>query len=134
MVAAFNLVSTLVMVVTDKKADIAILRTFGATPRTIMGIFIVQGCVVGVMGTILGLIGGVLLALNISDLLAAFEHYFHVKLLSNNFYLVDYLPSKLEWSDVMHITLIALGMSVLATIYPAWTASRTQPAEALRYE
>jgi lipoprotein-releasing system permease protein len=134
MVAAFNLVSTLVMVVTDKKADIAILRTFGATPRTIMGIFMVQGCVVGVMGTVFGLVGGVLLALNISDMLAAFEHYFHVKLLSNNFYAVNYLPSKLDWHDVTRITMAALGMSVLATIYPAWTASRTQPAEALRYE
>jgi lipoprotein-releasing system permease protein len=134
MVAAFNLVSTLVMVVTDKQPDIAILRTFGATPRTIMGIFMVQGCVVGLMGTLIGLAGGIALALNISSLLAAVEHYFNVKLLSANFYMVNYLPSKLEWSDVMHITLIAFGMSVLATIYPAWSASRTQPAEALRYE
>ncbi|MFU8797180.1 MAG: lipoprotein-releasing ABC transporter permease subunit [Gammaproteobacteria bacterium] len=134
MVAAFNLVSTLVMVVTDKKADIAILRTFGATPRTIMNIFIVQGCVVGVVGVLLGLIGGIFLAWNISSMLEGLENYFGFKLLASNFYYVNYLPSKLDLSDVLHVTLSALAMSLLATLYPAWTAARTQPAEALRYE
>lgn len=133
-IAAFNLVSTLVMVVTDKKSDIAILRTFGATPRMIMGIFVVQGGVVGVLGTLLGLIGGLLLAWNISDLVSAVEHFFNVKLFASNFYYVNYLPSKLEWSDVRIIISSALVMSLFATLYPAWTASRTQPAEALRYE
>ncbi len=133
-VAAFNLVSTLVMVVTDKQADIAILRTFGASPRTILQIFIVQGAVIGLAGTILGLIGGVLLASHATGIANTLQSIFGVQLLSSNLYYVDYLPSKLELSDVVEICSIAFGLSLLATLYPAWRASRVQPAEALRYE
>lgn len=133
-VAAFNLVSTLVMVVTDKQADIAILRTLGATPRTILAIFMVQGSIVGFVGTILGLIGGVLLALNVTALVNWIQNIFHVQLLASNVYYVNYLPSQLLWSDVWHICVAALLMSLVATLYPAWRAARTQPAEALRYE
>lgn len=133
-VAAFNLVSTLVMVVTDKQADIAILRTLGASPRAIMRIFIVQGSVIGIFGTLLGVIGGIILALNATEIVSAIERLFHVKFISSSIYFINYLPSRLEWSDVWHIGLAALAMALLATLYPAWRASRTQPAEALRYE
>lgn len=133
-VAAFNLVSSLVMVVADKKSDIAILRTLGASPKTIMGIFIVQGSIVGLVGTLLGVIGGITLALNVTALVAWIERFFDIRLLSSDMYYVNYLPSKMEWSDVWQISLMALIMSLVATIYPAWRASRTQPAEALRYE
>ncbi len=133
-VAAFNLVSTLVMVVNDKRADIAILRTFGATPSTILATFIVQGCVVGVVGTLLGLIGGVLLAYNVTSVVNFIQQVFHVQFISSSVYFVDYLPSRPEWTDIWQICAIALGLSLLATLYPAWQASRTQPAEALRYE
>jgi lipoprotein-releasing system permease protein len=133
-VAVFNLVSSLVMIVTDKQAEIAILRTLGASSRTIMFIFMVQGCMVGIIGTILGLIGGVILALNATRLVSYIQQLFHVQFVSSAVYLVDYLPSKLEWIDVVHIVLVALALSLIATIYPAWQAARTQPAEALRYE
>jgi len=133
-VAVFNLVSTLVMVVNEKEADIAILRTIGATPRTIMAIFIVQGAIVGVVGTLLGVIGGVLLALNVTDIVRWIEYIFHVQFLSSNVYFVNYLPSQLEWKDVWEISFAALFLSLLATLYPAWRASRTEPVEALRYE
>ncbi len=133
-VAAFNLVSTLVMVVTDKRSDIAILRTLGATPRTILAIFMVQGSIVGLVGTLLGLIGGVSLALNVTKIVNGIQNIFHVQLLSSNIYYVNYLPSQLLWSDVFNISITALLMSLLATLYPAWRAARTQPAEALRYE
>lgn len=133
-VAAFNLVSTLVMVVTDKQSDIAILRTLGATPSTILNIFIVQGTIISIIGTFLGLIGGITLALNATALVSAIESYFHVKLLSSNIYFVNYLPSKLIWSDVWHICLAAILLSLLATLYPSWRAARVQPAQALRYE
>lgn len=133
-VAAFNLVSTLVMVVTDKQPDIAILRTFGASPRTILQIFIVQGAVIGVAGTLLGLIGGVLLATHATEISNWLQHVFGVQLLSSGAYYVNYLPSKLQLSDVVEISSITLGLSLLATLYPAWRASRVQPAEALRYE
>lgn len=133
-VAVFNLVSSLVMIVNDKRPEIAILRTLGASPRTIMTIFMVQGCTVGFIGTFLGLIGGILLALNAPNLVSGIQHLFHVQLISSSVYLVDYLPSKLEWADVWRVCLIALGLSVVATLYPAWQAARTQPAEALRYE
>jgi lipoprotein-releasing system permease protein len=133
-VAAFNLVSTLVMVVNDKQSDIAILRTFGATPRTIMRIFMVQGFVIGSVGTLLGFVGGILLALNATEVVNVIQQIFHVEFISSSVYVIDYLPSRLDWTDVWQVCSIALGLSLLATIYPAWQASRTQPAEALRYE
>ncbi len=133
-VAAFNLVSSLVMAVNDKQSDIAILRTFGATPHTIMSIFIIQGFVIGAVGTFLGLAGGILLALNVSAVVDFIQRIFHVEFISSAVYFLNYLPSRLEWTDVWQICTIALGMSLAATIYPAWQASRTQPAEALRYE
>lgn len=133
-IAAFNLVSSLVMVVNDKQADIAILRTYGATPRTIMGIFVVQGFVIGLVGTSLGFVGGILLAWNVGDVVDFIQRLFHVQFISSNIYIINYLPSRLEWRDVGQVCSIALGMSLLATLYPAWQASRTQPAEALRYE
>ena len=133
-VAAFNMVSSLVMLVTDKSADIAILRTFGATPRLIMTIFIIQGVIVGSVGVLLGLIAGVTLALNVTDLFYFIEHVFHVQLMASNIYYVNYLPSRLQYSDVLWVCSVALLMSVLATLYPAWRASRIEPAEALRYD
>ncbi len=133
-VAAFNIISTLVMVVTDKKADIAILRTLGASPSTIMGIFMVQGSVIGVVGTVAGCILGVLSALNVSALVSGLEQLLGVQFLSSDVYFISYLPSELIWSDVVMICSTALGLSFLATLYPAWRASRTQPAEALRYD
>ncbi len=133
-VAAFNLVASLVMVVADKRSDIAILRTLGATPRNIMATFIVQGFVVGAFGTLMGLIGGVLLAWNVTPIVALIQRVFHVQLLSSSIYYVNYLPSQIEWIDVIQICIAAFGLSLLATIYPAWRAARTQPAEALRYE
>lgn len=133
-VAAFNIVSTLVMVVTDKQADIAILRTMGATPLMIMRVFMVQGVVIGVVGTLLGALLGMLLAVTVTDLVAWIEHTFGIQFLSADVYFISYLPSQLQWQDVTLITLSALAISFLATIYPAWRASRTQPAEALRYE
>jgi lipoprotein-releasing system permease protein len=133
-VAAFNIVSTLVMVVTDKTTDIAILRTLGATPRSILGIFMVQGTVIGFVGTLLGLIGGVTLALNVETIVPAIEHAFGVKFLPADVYYISELPSELHWDDVLKITGISFFISVIATLYPAWRASRTQPAESLRYE
>ncbi|MGA7800491.1 MAG: lipoprotein-releasing ABC transporter permease subunit [Gammaproteobacteria bacterium] len=133
-VAAFNIVSTLVMVVTDKQADIAILRTLGATPRSIMAVFVVQGAVIGTLGTLLGVIGGVTLALNIETVVPWIERVFHVQFLSPQVYYISQLPSHLEWHDVYVIGTTAFVLSLLATLYPAWRASRTQPAEALRYE
>lgn len=133
-VAAFNIVSTLVMVVTDKKGDIAILRTLGATPGRIMRIFMVQGTVIGVMGTLLGSVLGIALALTITDLIAWVEQAFGIQFLSAEVYFISYLPSELRLGDVVTIISVALCISFLATLYPAWRASRTQPAEALRYE
>lgn len=133
-VAAFNLVTSLVMIVNDKKSDIAILRTLGATPRTILRIFMLQGLIVGIVGTIMGLAGGILLSLNATRLVHWLENLLHAKLLSSSVYFVNYLPSQLQFSDVWKVCLIALALSFIATLYPAWNASRTQPAEALRYE
>lgn len=133
-IAAFNLVSTLVMVVTDKRSDIAILRTLGATPRTILAVFMVQGTVIGIVGTFLGLIGGLLLASHVTELVNFLESTFHVQLFSSDVYFLNYLPSQIAMSDVLQICVAALVMSLLATLYPAWRAARTQPAEALRYE
>lgn len=133
-VAAFNLVSTLVMAVNDKQADIAILRTFGATPGLIMRVFMVQGMLVGFTGTFIGLIGGVVLALNVTNVVNWLQEALHTQLFQSSVYYINYLPSQLAWSDVIEVTVIALILSLLATVYPAWRASRTQPAEALRYE
>ncbi len=133
-VAAFNLVATLVMVVNDKEGDIAIMRTFGATPRMIMSIFMVQGGVIGLIGTLLGVVGGIVLTFHVTELVRGIEHLFHVQFLSSSVYFVDYLPSELQWLDVVEIGLTAIILSFLATIYPAWQASRLDPVEALRYE
>ncbi len=133
-VAAFNIVSTLVMVVTDKQADIAILRTLGATPGSVMAIFMVQGALIGVFGTLLGLGGGISLALNIETVIPALENVFGIQFLPPDIYYISDLPSDLRWYDVYTISSLSLIISLLATIYPAWRASRTQPAEALRYE
>ena len=133
-VAAFNIVSTLVMVVTDKQADIAILRTLGASPGTIMQIFMVQGLTIGVIGTLVGVVLGVVLALNVSDLVLWLEGLLGIQFLDANVYFISYLPSELRWEDVRFITLAALLLSLLSTLYPAWRASKIQPAEALRYD
>jgi lipoprotein-releasing system permease protein len=133
-VAAFNLVSTLVMVVTDKRADIAILRTLGASPRSIMQIFMLQGAASGVMGVLAGVSGGVVLALNLGSIVSTVEHWVGAKILSSEVYLIDTLPSDVQWPDVLTIAGIALLLAFLATLYPSWRAARTQPAEALRYE
>ena len=133
-VAAFNLVSSLVMVVTDKQADIAILRTLGATPRTIMGVFMVQGLIIGIIGIALGALFGVLLAINVPTIVDWIQNLFHVQFLSPDVYYISQVPSELHWSDVGWISGMAFIFSLLATLYPAWRASRTQPAQALRYE
>ena len=133
-VAAFNLVSTLVMLVTDKQADIAILRTLGQTPRSIMGVFMVQGVLVGTLGIVLGVGFGVLLSLNLSALVHWIERTFHVTFLSADVYYISELPSDLQWSDVGWITLTAFLFCIFATLYPAWRAARIQPAAALRHE
>ncbi len=133
-VAAFNIVSTLVMAVTDKRADIAILRTLGASPRSIMQIFIVQGALIGVIGTLLGVVGGVLVALNIETIVPFIEHLFGVQFLSKDIYYISDLPSELQWGDVIVITVVSLVLSLLATLYPSHRAAKTNPAEALRYE
>lgn len=133
-VAAFNIVSTLVMVVTDKEAEIAILRTLGATPRSIMTIFMVQGTVIGVVGTLMGAIGGILLAHNVDVVVPFLERLFHTTFLAKDVYYISELPSDMRWPDVMVITGASLLMGFLATLYPAHRAAQTQPAEALRYE
>ncbi|MGH8460273.1 MAG: lipoprotein-releasing ABC transporter permease subunit [Stenotrophobium sp.] len=133
-VAAFNIVSTLVMVVQDKQSDIAILRTLGASPRSIMGIFMVQGSIIGVIGTLFGVIGGVLLALNVEKLVPLLEALTGHQFLSPDVYYISDLPSQLEMVDVIRISLLSLALGLFSTIYPAWRASRVQPAEALRYE
>ena len=133
-VAAFNIISTLVMVVTDKRGDIAILRTLGATPRQIMAIFMVQGTVIGVVGTLVGALLGIFAALNVSSWIAALERLIGHKFLSADVYFIDYLPSRLMTADVVQVCVAALVLSFFATLYPAWRAARTQPAEALRYE
>lgn len=133
-VAAFNLVSTLVMVVTDKQADIAILRTLGASPGSIMKVFMIQGSVAGVLGTVAGVAGGLLLAYNLGAVLSTVEHLIGAKLLSSDVYMIDYLPTDVQLGDVATIGLISLALALLATIYPSWRAARVRPAEALRYE
>jgi lipoprotein-releasing system permease protein len=133
-VAAFNLVSTLVMVVRDKHPDIAILRTLGAAPGIIMRIFVVQGAIVGVIGTLLGVIGGVLLALNIGTVVSTVESVFGFRVLSPEVYFLTSLPSDLKWPDVWITAVISLVLSLFATLYPSYRASKVNPAEALRYE
>lgn len=133
-VAAFNIVSTLVMVVTDKQADIAILRTLGAPPASIMGIFMVQGTTIGFIGTLLGMIGGVALAFNVEAVVSHIEAWFGVQFLPADVYYISELPSELNWDDVVTICSTAFLLCVVVTLYPAWRAARTQPAEALRYE
>jgi len=133
-VAAFNLVSSLVMVVNDKQAEIAILRTIGATPGRILWIFIVQGMLVGFVGTAIGVVSGLLLASNATMIVNAIQSFFGVHVLSSSIYFVDYLPSKILFRDVYQVSIAALFMSFLATIYPAWRASKTVIAEALHYE
>jgi lipoprotein-releasing system permease protein len=133
-VAAFNLVSTLVMVVTDKHPDIAILRTLGASPGSIMKIFVVQGAVIGSIGTIAGVVVGVLLASNIDVLVPFIERTFNFQILSREVYYISELPSDLRWPDVLWVAGVSLALAFVATIYPSWRASRVNPAEALRYE
>ena len=133
-VAAFNLVSMLVMTVTDKQSDIAILRTLGATPRSIMAVFMVQGSVIGVVGTALGLVLGIALALNVETVVPVIERLLGFQVLPPDVYYINTLPSDLQSTDVVRIGGVALVLSLLSTVYPAWRAARTQPAEALRYE
>jgi lipoprotein-releasing system permease protein len=133
-VAAFNLVSTLVMTVTDKRADIAILRTLGATPRSVMGIFMVQGAASGVIGTFAGVLLGLLVAYNIDVIVPAIESVLHVSFLPSSVYLISRMPSDPQQGDIVPIAIISLVLAFLATLYPSWRASRMQPAEALRYE
>ena len=133
-VAAFNVVSALVMLVTDKQADIAILRTLGASPGSIMQVFMVQGAVIGVLGTLIGVVTGVISALNVETVVPAIERFFRVQFLSKDVYLIPELPSQVHSTDVVIIALMSLVLSFLATLYPSWRASRVNPAEALRYE
>lgn len=133
-VAAFNILSMLVMVVTDKQADIAILRTMGAQPKTITRIFMVQGSVIGFVGTTLGIIFGIILALNVTQIVTFLEMALGTQLLSADVYYISFLPAELKLKDIIVITGVSLSLSFLATLYPAWRASKTQPADALRYE
>jgi lipoprotein-releasing system permease protein len=133
-VAAFNLVSTLVMTVTEKQADIAILRTLGASPRSVMTVFIVQGALIGVFGTLIGAGGGLLLANNLDVIVPAIERLLNVQFLPREVYFISSLPSDPRASDIVPITVISLVLSLVATLYPSWRASRTRPAEALRYD
>jgi lipoprotein-releasing system permease protein len=133
-VAAFNLVSTLVMTVTDKRADIAILRTLGASPRSVMGIFMVQGATSGVIGTFGGLLLGLAVAVNIDVIVPAIEGLLNVSFLPGNIYLITRMPSDPQSADIMPIVITSLVLAFLATLYPSWRASRVNPAEALRYE
>jgi lipoprotein-releasing system permease protein len=133
-VAAFNIVSTLVMVVTDKRGDIAILRTLGASPGSIMRIFLISGTVIGLIGTLIGVAIGVLIASNVETIVPWIEHLTGTQFMPADVYYISEVPSRLDWNDVWHVGVMAFGLSFLATIYPAWSASRVQPAEALRYE
>ncbi len=133
-VAAFNIVSTLVMAVTEKRADIAILRTLGASPASVMQIFVVQGAVIGVVGTLVGLVAGVATAYNVGTIVPAIENLFSIKFLAKDVYLIPDLPSDVHLSDVVTTAIIALVLSLVAAILPSWRAARVNPAEALRYE
>jgi lipoprotein-releasing system permease protein len=133
-VAAFNLVSTLVMTVTDKRADIAILRTLGASPNSIMGIFVVQGAMVGVIGTLAGLALGLAVAFNIDIIVPAMEQLFNASFLPKDIYLISRMPSDPQQADIVPVAIISLLLAFVATLYPSWRASQVNPAEALRYE
>ena len=133
-VAAFNLVSSLVMLVTDKQSDIAILRTFGASPALILRVFMIQGTIIGCIGTLLGLIGGITLSLHLTKWVNQLQDLFDIQLLQSDVYYVNYLPTQLQFTDVFHVCLITIVLCLLATLYPAFKAARTEPAEALRYE
>jgi lipoprotein-releasing system permease protein len=134
LVAAISIAITLVMAVTDKQADIAILRTLGASPRSIMGVFIVQGTIIGFLGTLMGLGLGVLLAANLNDIMHFLQHALHTEFLPSSVYYISDLPADIYPADVLRITVASFLLTVLSTLYPAWRAARTQPAEALRYE
>jgi lipoprotein-releasing system permease protein len=133
-VAAFNIVSAQVMVVTDKQADIAILRTQGASPASILAIFMIQGSLVGAIGTLLGVVGGLVLAFNVDTVVPIVEHVLGVQFLDKSVYYISELPSEVQRGDVITVAAIALGLTLLATLYPSWRAAKTNPAEALRYE
>lgn len=133
-VAVFNLIGTLIMVVNNKQSDIAILRTMGATPKMIMAIFVVQGAVIGFTGTVFGVAGGILLAWKVTAIVNLIQQIFNIQLISSNVYFVNYLPSELQWHDIWRVSIVALLLSLLATLRPAWKAARMDPAEALRYE
>ena len=133
-VAAFNLVATLVMTVTDKRADIAILRTLGASPRSVMAIFVVQGALAGLSGTLAGVLLGLVIALNIESIVPAIEHLLGTQLLPGNVYLISQMPSDPQMGDIVPVALVSIGLALLATLYPSWRASRVDPAQALRYD
>ena len=133
-VAAFNVVSALVMVVTDKQSDIAILRTLGVSPRQVMAVFMVQGTVIGLIGTGLGVLLGLGLSLVVSDVVSAIELLFNHQFLSSDVYPIDYMPVDIRWQDITLVAIVAFAMSIVATLYPAWRAAKVRPAEALRYE
>jgi lipoprotein-releasing system permease protein len=133
-VAAFNIVSTLVMVVKDKRSDIAILRTVGASPRSVLAIFLTQGVAIGVIGTLAGVLLGVLISWNLESLIHGLERLLGLHFLDAKVYYISDLPARVEWSDVLKISLTAFGLCCLSTLYPSWRAARTQPAESLRHE
>jgi lipoprotein-releasing system permease protein len=133
-VAAFNIISTLVMTVTDKQADIAVLRTIGISPKSILAIFMIQGTLIGVVGILFGVISGIWLASNVETIIPAIENMLGTKFLSPDVYYISELPSDMHWSDVITISIVSFIFCILATIYPALRAAHTQPAEALRYE
>jgi lipoprotein-releasing system permease protein len=133
-VAAFNLVSSLVMSVRDKEADIAILRTLGAAPKSVLAIFVVQGALIGLLGCLIGIVLGIVIALNVGHIVGFIEHVFHVAFLPQNIYFVSELPSDLQTSDVITIGCVSVLLSFVATLYPSWRAARIEPAQALRYE
>lgn len=134
LVATFNILATLIMVVTEKNADIAILRTLGASPGFILRVFLVQGSVIGLVGTFIGIVTGLLLASNITDIVASIESFLHLQLMSSDVYYISFLPSEIQWPDVFHVTIMSLLMSFTFTLYPAWKAAKLSVSEVLRHE